>query len=64
MRNSKAKKIRKSVYGDQSQRQRHYNGAEVKPAKHRGYLIRGRQLVNTPGSLRAQYLEAKKLAAR
>ena len=49
MRGSKAKKIRKIVYGD------HAHGE-------RKYVISNKgQIMNKPGSLRAKYLKAKEL---
>jgi len=65
MRGSKAKRIRKAIYGDQSQKQeRTYgmkNGRRVfDQGKFAGHTF---TLFNQPDSLRARYQKAKKAMA-
>ena len=62
MRGSKAKRIRRAIYGDQSLRHdgKYIVTKEVRRLDRTGKEIINRTIANAPNSLRALYLKAKK----
>jgi hypothetical protein len=62
MRGKLAKQIRRQVYGDQSHREREYEGGVVKRKGSFGEILGDgwKTLINKPGSLRHEYQHCKR----